>query len=178
MSEMATLLLVLATADNLVLDRGVGAYTVEAGSHHVSLAMTLALLTGVILLLGTLLALPLLSLFDRQWLALILLPLLALLATTIAGSIRLPSPWDVRVQTLVPLALCNALLLAIVYGDTTEEALPLLASALGTGLGLALLLLVCTHLRARLQDAPEPFRGTPIYLITLGIIGMSMQAFA
>ena len=176
MSEAATLLLVLATADNLVLDRGVGAYTVEAGSHHVSLAMTLALLTGVILLLGTLLALPLLSLFDRQWLALILLPLMALLAAA-AGSIRLPSPWDVRVQTLVPLALCNALLLAIVYGDTTE-ALPLLASALGAGLGLALLLLVCTHLRARLQDAPEPFRGTPIYLITLGIIGMSMQAFA
>ncbi len=102
---------------------------------------------------------------------------MALLAAAAGGVIaRLPSPWDVRIQTLVPLALCNALLLGIVYGDATE-ALPLLANALGAGLGLALLLLVCTHLRKRLQYAPAPFRGTPIYLITLGIIGMSMQAF-
>lgn len=174
---MLTYLLVLVTIDNLVLDRGVGVYTTEAGSHRQSLSLTLAAVSCALLLVGALLAIPLRAIFGTAFLALVLLPLTALLAAAaVPGLRRLPSPWNERVPALVPLAICNALLLGVVLD---EQAAPweLLARALGTALGFALLLLVCTHLRERLRRVPAPFNGTPAFLVTLSFIAMSMQAF-
>ena len=177
MSEAVAYLLLLATADNLVLERGIGAYTLEAGSQRESLALALAVTTGAFLLTGALLAILLQAAFGTESLALLLLPLTALLAASAEICLRrLPAPWDERIRSLLPLSICNALLLGVVLVETVQPwQLPV--RALGAALGLALLLLICTHLRARLRATPAPFRGTPAFLVALGLISMALQAF-
>ena len=177
MSTIITYLLLLATVDNLVLERGTGVYTTAAGSHRQSLALALALVTGAYLIVGALLAILLQAAFGLQSLALLLPPLAALSAVAATPALRsLPPPWNERIPSLLPLAICNALLLGVVLGVAVPPW-QLLVRALGAALGFALLLLVFTHLRARLQAVPAPFRGTPVLLITLGLIAMSLQAF-
>ncbi len=78
---------------------------------------------------------------------------------------------------LAPVLLMNSTLLVTALpedGNTFTSALLRIFFA-GAGFLLLLLVLICLRERVDHRDVPEPFRGRPIFLITLGIISMSLM---
>jgi electron transport complex protein RnfA len=84
-----------------------------------------------------------------------------------------------KIDALVPVLLINSILLAVILLQETKinSFIDSFLFGLETGLGFLLLLLVVTCLRERVdnEDVPEPFRGTPILLITMGMLSMGLM---
>ena len=86
-----------------------------------------------------------------------------------------------HIEPCVPLMTVNCVLLGIVLialarGDGVVDTT---LYALALSLGYGLLLVIFSHLRERLAgaDVPLPFHGSPIALITLGIIALAISGF-
>lgn len=89
-----------------------------------------------------------------------------------------------QIDAVMPIILMNSVLLAVIllrnhhltpfFGKTFWSAIGL---GLGTGASFLLLLLVITCLHERISNhaIPQPFKGLPILLISLGIFSMGLM---
>jgi electron transport complex protein RnfA len=81
----------------------------------------------------------------------------------------------------IPLVLVNCALLGVALLNNRFDYGPMAAlfSGLGyaAGFGLALLAIAAIHERIAVADVPAPFKGTPILLITLGLLSMAFMGF-
>ncbi|MCR5084232.1 MAG: RnfABCDGE type electron transport complex subunit A [Succinivibrionaceae bacterium] len=82
----------------------------------------------------------------------------------------------------LPLITTNCIVLGLVL---LNESMSLnlgqsLIHALGAGTGFTLVLAIFSAIRERLAaaDVPEPFRGTPVALLTAGLLAMAFMGFA
>lgn len=188
MGEWVAAVAAVTLADNLLLERLLGVYALEAGSRRSDVALGLAGVTLVLLIvaagLGWLLRVAVLEPLGLGYifLPITLLPLLAMAVAPLQYLLRrLAVPWGRRCALLLPLALFNAAVLGIPLLNAHAPAglLTELGRGLGGGLGFALVLVLYADLRERiaLVQVPAPFRGIPVQLVTLGILAMAFAAF-
>ena len=79
----------------------------------------------------------------------------------------------------LPLITSNCAILGVAL-SVADYALPqALAVGIGAGSGFTLVLVLFAGLRTRLDDnsIPQPFRGAPIALITVGIMAVAFYGF-
>lgn len=74
---------------------------------------------------------------------------------------------------------CAVLGVALINSNAEHSLLDSALYGLGAGLGFALVLVVFATIRERLAvaDIPAPFQGTPIALITAGILSLAFLGF-
>ncbi len=188
MSELLLLLLSAALFNNFVLAQFLGlcpfmgvtqsSNTAIAMSLATAFVLTLAAALGWIVYHGVLVPL------DLTYLNIIVY--IVVIAATVQFTelyLRHVSPLLHRLLGIyLPLITTNCAVLGVVLLSQREE-LSLLATlvfALGAALGFSLVLTVFAALRERLQhpDVPEAFRGTPIALITAGLLALGFLGFA
>lgn len=89
---------------------------------------------------------------------------------------------DARINVFLPFAGINTAVLGtmLLNKEFSNTFLTSLAFGMGTALGFSLVLLLMTAAFERLEvaDVPDPFRGLPITLITLGLISMAFMGFS
>ena len=75
---------------------------------------------------------------------------------------------------------CAVLGAATINADSGYTVLEATVFGLCSGIGFALALLLFSSLRERLDvaDVPKPFQGTPIALVTAGILAMAFVGFS
>ena len=188
MSDFLSIVLAAALVNNVALVQLLGVSPLFAYSNRLQSAVELALLSFIVLFSASFINL-LLYRFVLGPLRLDVLKLLCFVAIS-TGITTLLSIWvgrhyplSIRRHGLAMLlvggnsAVIGISLLSVV---SARSVLQSLAYSLGTALGFALLLIAFAALRLRLDaaDVPQPFRGAAIYLISAGIIAMSMLGFA
>lgn len=81
----------------------------------------------------------------------------------------------------LPLITTNCAVLGVVQGntDTSLNFLMSMANALGTSLGFLLVIVIFACLRSRLESSnvPKSLKGTPIALITAGLMSIAFLGF-
>ena len=186
MTELLLILLAAALVNNLVTDHLLGVSPMLSAAQRLATAADMAL--AVVVVMG-------LSAFSAAALErLLIAPLkldsyrLLLLVMTIACICQLcraalgrylPRLFgrDARFFQL----LLNCLLLGVVLlGAQQPASLPdSLFFGIGAGLGFALVLLGFTAINLRLiaTELPEPLRGLPLQMITLGLVSLAFSAF-
>jgi electron transport complex protein RnfA len=109
---------------------------------------------------------------------------LPVIVVAIKPCLSLLSRWlpQLSFAGLWPLLLGNAgmLGLALVSTQTDKGIVFTLALSIGSGLGFWLVLSLLDDLRQRIriQDIPLPFRGLPITLISVGLMGLAFLGFS
>lgn len=80
-----------------------------------------------------------------------------------------------------PLPVGNAAVLGVLLLSTASDKGPIYATALGLGAGLGFWLVLSLFddlvRRIDFEAVPQPFRGLPLQLISLGLMGMAFMAF-
>lgn len=84
-------------------------------------------------------------------------------------------------RIFLPLIGINSTVLgtALLNQQTSSNLLQAIAFGLGSASGFALVMIIVTAIseRINMSDVPGPFRGSPLMLITLGIISISFMGF-
>jgi H+/Na+-translocating ferredoxin:NAD+ oxidoreductase subunit A len=87
-----------------------------------------------------------------------------------------------KIDAITPVLLINSILLAVILLQESQvnSFIGSFLFGLGTGTGFLFLLLVITCLRERIDNnnVPEPFQGTPVLLIAMGILSMGLIGFS
>ena len=82
----------------------------------------------------------------------------------------------------LPLITTNCAVLGVAQGNTDQglNFADSMASAIGTGVGFALVIFVFSTIRYRLDaaDNPKAFKGIPIALITAALMAMAFLGFS
>lgn len=188
MAELLLLLLSAALFNNFVLAQFLGLCpfmgvtqsnnTAIAMSFATAFVLTLAATLGWVLYHGVLVPL------DLTYLNIIVY--IVVIAATVQFTelyLRATSPLLHKLLGIyLPLITTNCAVLGVVLLSQQQE-LSLIATmvfALGAALGFSLVLTLFAALRERLQhaDIPGPFQGTPIALITAGLLALGFLGFA
>lgn len=187
---MTDLLLVIFSAalvNNIVVLEVIGADPALAFLRRqdvaFDLSLTLLVLLPVVIVASWLLQHWLMSPLDLEYLQLLLL--VAVILCSVYGLKALvpflPHSLSTRLDPLLPFAGLNVTVLGtVLLNQEAGNGFPAsIAFAIGTALGFALLLLLMTAVRERLEaaDVPLPFRGMPVLLLTLSIMAMAFMGF-
>ena len=83
----------------------------------------------------------------------------------------------------LPLITTNCIVLGVALLNIRQENpsfIKALLTGLGAGLGFALVLILFSAMRERINvaDVPQPFRGSAIALITAGLMSLAFMGFA
>lgn len=184
MFDILNIILTAALVNNIVLAQSLGVSSLFAYSQRLDQAVELALFTlpvlfataGISLALDRLLLVPLQLGFLRL---LVAVAIGAILSTLLAQIVHRHFPLSYRRNRLAfCLAGANSAVIGLVLLPNLRDmpSLQTLAVVLGTGLGFALLVISFAALRRRLDsaDVPAVFRGAPVYLISAGILSLSL----
>ncbi|RMQ47106.1 Electron transport complex protein RnfA [Pseudomonas cichorii] len=187
MTDFIYTLLSAALINNFVLQQPLGADPLTRTTslhrhrlHALGIATCWLMLASSIvsyLILHYLLPVPYLRLF-------VFLPVLVLLTMPSLTALKRLFP-RLDFDGLRPLLLGNAGVTGVLLLGIGPEQLPeqglghLLALSLGAGLGFWLVLSLLDDLgqRVRTEDIPQPFRGMPIQLIGVGLMGLAFLGF-
>jgi Na+-translocating ferredoxin:NAD+ oxidoreductase subunit A len=188
MSELALVLLGAALVNNFVLVKFLGLCPFMGVSKRLDTAYGMALATGFVLTLSSLLAwvvhhwlLVPLGLDHLRTLGFILV--IAAVVQFTEQVIRARSPLLYRTLGIfLPLITTNCAVLGVALLNV-QAAHSLLAAILygfGAALGFGLVLVLFAAMRERLQAAPVPvaLRGAPIALITAALMALAFMGFA
>jgi electron transport complex protein RnfA len=182
-------LIVVSTGlvSNLVLDHMLGTDPLTAVSHKTETAGRLCLFMLLVMppvaLLSSLLNFRLLVPMELVYLQLLSLVLLATATVLIIATLlfRFKPVVYKKIELFIPLMLVNCTVLGVALLNTRYDygAVAALFSGLGyaAGYSLALLAIAAIHERVTVADVPAPFKGTPILLITLGLLSMAFMGF-
>ena len=188
MNELVAIVLTAALANNFVLVNYLGLCPFIGVSRNTSHLGGMSLAICAVLLISAAITAPL-----RLW-ALpafglgFLYPLLSIIV--VALSVQLIEVWARHRAPLIhaslgiylPLVTTNCAILGVILLNRYAQASALesMALALGAGLGFGLALYVFSYLRDSIdQDRiPAVLRGTPIALITAGLMALAMTAFS
>ncbi|NIN35280.1 MAG: hypothetical protein GWO08_12500 [Gammaproteobacteria bacterium] len=188
MSDFLLILFSTVFANNIIIQHLVGADPALAMQRREQVAIDVSLVMVLLLPLVTLSAYLLHSLvilplqLDHLWL-LILVMLILCLAMLLKIVIRhVSKSLSDRINDLLPYAGINTTVLGTVllFLPSKTGIIHAFAYGLGTAFGFGLVLLLLTAVSERLEgaEAPAPFRGMPLHLISLAIVAMAFQGFA
>lgn len=188
MSSLISIIVAAALVNNLALVQLLGVSSLFAFSNRLRAAVELALLSFPLLFLA--------SFINLLWFRFVLQPLglefLQLLCTVLVAA-ALTGAMALLLRPRLPLTLrrhdlafylagTNSAVIGLSLQNAVSLYTPLEAGAysLGAAAGFALLLPAFAALRQRLEqsDLPAPFRGAPAYLLSAGIVAMSLLGFA
>jgi len=188
MAELLLLLLSAALFNNFVLAQFLGLCPFMGATQSTNTAGAMSLATAFVLTLAATLSWVLyhgvLVPLDITYLNIIVY--IVVIAATVQFTelyLRHMSPLLHRLLGIyLPLITTNCAVLGVVLLSQQQE-LSLLATmvfALGAALGFSLVLTLFANLRERLQhaDVPLAFRGTPIALVTAGLLALGFLGFA
>ena len=187
---MTDLLLVIFSAalvNNIIVLEVIGADPALAFLRRhdtaVDLSVTLLILLPVVTAAAWLLQYWLIAPLDLQYLQL-LLTVAVILIVVYGLKVLVPfihPSLSERLDPFLPFAGLNATVLGTVLLNRQADNgfVASIAFATGTALGFALLLLLLTAVRERLEvaEVPAPFRGMPVLLLTLCIMAMAFTGF-
>ena len=188
MSDLALLLFGAAFVNNFVLAKFLGLCPFMGVSGRLDAAFGMALATAFVLTLSSGLAWLLQSLLlaPLQLEHLRTLGFILVIASVVQFTellMRARAPLLYRVLGLyLPLITTNCAVLgvALLNVQARSTLLEALVQGLGAAAGFALVLLLFAAMRQRLAlaDVPESFRGTPIALVTAGLMALAFMGFA
>lgn len=188
MSDLALLLFGAAFVNNFVLAKFLGLCPFMGVSGRLDAAWGMALATAFVLTLSAGLAwlLQALLLEPLQLQHLRTLGFILVIASVVQFTellMRARAPLLYRVLGLyLPLITTNCAVLgvALLNVQAQRTLLEALLQGLGAALGFALVLLLFAAMRQRLAlaDVPASFRGSPIALITAGLMALAFMGFA
>jgi electron transport complex protein RnfA len=188
MSDLALLLFGAAFVNNFVLAKFLGLCPFMGVSNRLDAAWGLSLATAFVLTLSAGLSWAL-----QQWLLAPLglehlrtLGFILVIAAVVQFTellMRARAPLLYRVLGLyLPLITTNCAVLgvALLNVQATRTLLEALLYGFGAAIGFALVLLLFAAMRVRLAhaDVPASFRGSPIGLITAGLMALAFMGFA
>jgi len=188
MIELFLLLFNIAIINNLALTYLVGIDLHVVASQQMSNAWLTGLATLYCLslcvpasyLINQLIIIP----FQLQYIDLLLYVMLMILIILGSKNIvhRLFPLLIERIDSVTPVLLVNSIILAVILLQTSQihSFIDSFLFGVATGLGFLFLLLVVTCLRERVDNnnVPEPFKGLPIVLISMGILSMGLMGLA
>lgn len=185
MNELLITLFSCALMNNLVMTHLIGLDLQLAASRRMQAAWN----TGITTLVSLCILMPAARLLD----VLILVPLelehftvlvyvvsTVFIITALQRAFYYMYPQHVEnFNSVVPLLLMNNLFLAtmLLQQNSSQGFFMLCVSSLAYGLGFLLVLLLVTCLRERIDNdkVPQPFRGIPVLLFSLGIFSMGLM---
>ncbi len=187
-TELIAIIITAALANNFVLVNYLGLCPFMGVSKNTEHLRGMCLAICAVLVISTAITSPL-----RLWLLPAvqleyLYPLVSIVVVALSVQlIELLTRWRApliyaSLGIYLPLVTTNCAILGVIllnrYTQTT--LLESLATALGAGLGFALVLYVFSHLRESINQERVPvfLRGTPIALITAGLMALAMTAFS
>jgi electron transport complex protein RnfA len=188
MSEFVLLLFGAALVNNFVLAKFLGLCPFMGVSRRLDQAYGMALATGFVLTLSAALSwmvqhwlLAPLGIDHLRTLAFILVIAAVVQFTEIV--MRRQAPLLYRVLGIfLPLITTNCAVLGVALLNVQSAAGLFEAILLGfgaaIGFGLVLVLFAAMRERLELADVPESFRGTPIALLTAGLMALAFMGFA
>jgi electron transport complex protein RnfA len=188
MSDVAQLLFGAVFVNNFVLAKFLGLCPFMGVSKRLDSALGLSLATAFVLTLSSGLAwclehwlLAPLDLAHLRTLGFILVIAAVVQFTELLMRARAPLLYRV-LGLYLPLITTNCAVLgvALLNVQARHSLVHALFYGFGAALGFALVLLLFAELRQRLQlaDVPAAFRGTPIALITAGLMALAFMGFA
>ena len=187
MTELLLLLLSAALVNNFVLVQFLGLCPFVGSSGRVETAVPMTLATMFVLTvaaLGTYLVNRyLLVAFEVEFLRII--AFIVIIAATVQFTemfVRAASPVLHRMLGIyLPLITTNCAVLGVTLIAVGEGlSLPrTMFLALGAGLGFGIAIVAFAALRERITDdaVPEPFRGPPLALVTVGFMALAFYGF-
>jgi len=188
MSDLAAIVFGTALANNLFLEHALGGETAEGCSRRLDVArglgMTLIILTPLVCLAGysisVLLLIP--AALESLMLPVMVILIFAVMVFIKQACLYLPDGKLKQMPVFFPLAGMNTAVIGSLLLSLDQAAGPFQALVYGFGcaLGFALVLMLLTAMRLRLEalDIPSAFRGTPITLISAGLMAMAFMGFA
>lgn len=187
MTDLVLVIFSAALVNNIVVLEVIGADPALAFLRRqdvaFDLSLTLLVLLPVVTVAAWLLDYWLISTYDLDYLRL-LLSVAVILCVVYSAKVFLPylhPGFSERLDPFLPFAGLNATVLGTVLLNRQADNgfLASIAFATGTAIGFALVLLLLTAVRERLEvaDVPAPFRGMPVLLLTLSIIAMAFTGF-
>jgi electron transport complex protein RnfA len=186
--ELGSILVATALVNNVVLVRALGVCPLFGASLALESALAIALATGFVLTLVSMLAwlLETLVLAPLGLTHLRILGYLLLIAATVQATelvVRRRQPLLYEVLGLqLPLVAANCAVLGLTLLNVAAARSFIAAGlhGLGTALGFALALVLFAGLRERISgpDVPAPFQGPAILLLTAGLMALAFLGFA
>ena len=188
MGELGAILVATALVNNVVLMRILGVCPLFGASMRIESAVAIALATGFVLTLASLLAylLDTLVLMPLGLEHLRILTLLLVIAATVQLTelvVRRRQPLLYEVLGLqLPLIAANCAVLGVTLLNVTQahDFLQSIFYGLGASLGFGLALVLFAGLRERIvaSDVPAPLRGPAILLVTAALMSLAFMGFA
>ena len=188
MGELGAILVATALVNNVVLMRILGVCPLFGASMRIESAIAIALATGFVLTLASLLAylLDTLVLVPLGLEHLRILTLLLVIAATVQLTelvVRRRQPLLYEVLGLqLPLIAANCAVLGVTLLNVTQahDFLQSVFYGLGASLGFGLALVLFAGLRERIvaSDVPTPLRGPAILLVTAALMSLAVMGFA
>jgi len=189
MNEYLLLLLGAILVNNFVLVQFLGLCPFMGTSKKLSTATGLALATTFVLTLSSIFAYAthafILQPFHLEYLN--TLSFILVIAVTVQFTemvLHKTSPILYRMLGIyLPLITTNCIVLGVALLNIRQENpsfIKALLTGLGAGLGFALVLILFSAMRERINvaDVPLPFRGSAIALITAGLMSLAFMGFA
>lgn len=188
MTELGLIIIAAAFVNNFVLVQFLGLCPFMGASRRIEGAIGMGLATGLVLTTASALS----HLVDKYLLDPSRLEYLRLIAfiLIIGGAVQLTellvrrfSPLLHRVLGLyIPLIASNCAVLgvALLNSSASRSLIAAVFYGAGAALGFGLVLSLLAGLRERIamQDVPVPFRGSPIALVTAGMLSLAFLGFA
>lgn len=187
MTELFLIFIAACLANNLVLDHLLGIDPVIAVSRKIETATGMSVAMLIILPIPTLISYALaeyilipLHLENLQLLGFVII--ITLVALIMEKSLEKFRP-DLhgKIAVFIPLLLVNTALLGVALLNVQQNHGLIASLFFGTGsaLGFAIVVLIFSALRERIEvaDVPVAFQGASILLITLGILSMAFMGF-
>lgn len=188
MNELALTLLVTVLVNNLVLTKFLGLCPFLGVSKKLETAVAMSLATMFVLTLAAALshALHALVLVPAGLGYLRIIAFILVIAVVVQFTemmVAKMSPLMHQVLGIyLPLITTNCVILGVVLLNTqaSRTFVEAIVYGLGAGLGFALVLVLFSALRERLEvaDVPAAFRGAAIALITAGLMSLAFMGFA
>lgn len=189
MSEYLLLLVGAILVNNFVLVQFLGLCPFMGTSKKLETAIGLSLATTFVLTLSSIFSYAthalILEPFDLTYLN--TLSFILVIAVTVQFTemvLHKTSPVLYRMLGIyLPLITTNCIVLGVALLNIRQQNptfIKALLTGLGAGLGFALVLVLFSAMRERINvaDVPKPFRGSAIALITAGLMSLSFMGFA
>lgn len=188
MAELFMLFVATLLVNNFVLVQFLGLCPFMGVSNRLDTSLSMALATTFVLTLSATLSHiiyhTLLLPFDLQYLQIItFIIVIASLVQAAEFVMRAISPLMYQVLGIyLPLITTNCAVLgvALLTVRNSSSLLETIVFSMGAALGFSLVLILFAAIRERLSSAniPEAFAGTPIFLITAGLMSMAFMGFS
>jgi len=188
MAELFMLFVATLLVNNFVLVQFLGLCPFMGVSNRLDTSVSMALATTFVLTLSATLSHiiyhTLLLPFNLQFLQIItFIIVIASLVQAAEFVMRAISPLLYQVLGIyLPLITTNCAVLgvALLTVRNSSSLLETIVFSMGAALGFSLVLVLFAAIRERLDSAniPEAFRGTPIFLVTAGLMSMAFMGFS